>query len=268
VQKIVVFLLLVFSLPHFGQESTASPQVQTFTLEAPQLQTTKKIWLYLPKDYAQSKQHYPVIYMPDGQNLFDAKTSYVGEWKIDETLDRLNAQVIVVGIEHGGEKRLEELTPFPNAKYGGGKGDAYLAFLVQTLKPYIDSHYRTKTNAKNTAIFGSSLGGLMAFYASIKYPDVFGKIGCFSPAFWINREPLNQLLAATKEYKARIYLFCGDQEGDDDMVKDMQATEYWINTQRCSCKKMNKSVIIKGGQHNEKMWSEQFEKAYLWLFRI
>jgi predicted alpha/beta superfamily hydrolase len=250
----------------YSQESTASPQVQTFTLEAPQLQTTKKIWLYLPKDYVTSNQKYPVIYMMDGQNLFDAKTSYVGEWKIDETLDRLNAQVIVVGIEHGGDKRLEELTPFPHAKYGGGKGDLFLEFIVQTLKPHIDTNYRTKSNLKNTAIFGSSLGGLMAFYASIKYPNVFGKVGCFSPAFWINREPLNQLLTATDAYKARIYLLCGDQEGDDDMIKDMQATEYWINTQRCSCKKMNKSVIIKGGQHNEKLWSEQFEKAYLWLF--
>ena len=266
IQKIVGFLLYFYSLSFFGQESTASPQVQSFPLEAPQLQTTKKIWLYLPKDYAQSKQHYPVIYMPDGQNLFDATTSYVGEWNIDETLDRLNAQVIVVGIEHGGEKRMEELTPFPHAKYGGGKGDNYLEFLVQSLKPYIDSHYRTKSQAKNTAIFGSSLAGLIAFYASIKYPNVFGKVGCFSPAFWINREPLNQLLAETKEYKAKIYLLCGDQEGDDAMVKDMQATEYWINSQRCSCKKMNKSVIVKGGQHNEKMWSEQFEKAYLWLF--
>ncbi|MFM2230504.1 MAG: putative protein YbbA [Bacteroidota bacterium] len=264
--KIVGFLFFLFTLSVYSQESTASPQVQSLTLEAPQLQTIKKIWLYLPKDYASSNQKYPVIYMMDGQNLFDAQTSYVGEWKIDETLDRLNAQVIVVGIEHGGDKRLEELTPFPHAKYGGGKGDLFLEFIVQTLKPYIDTNYRTKSNAKNTAIFGSSLGGLMAFYASIKYPDVFGKVGCFSPAFWINREPLNQLLTTTHAYKARIYLLCGDQEGDDDMVKDMQATEYWINTQRCSCKKMNKSVVIQGGQHNEKLWSEQFEKAYLWLF--
>jgi predicted alpha/beta superfamily hydrolase len=266
VQKFLFVLFILQISFTKAQDHSASVQVQSFSLEAPQLHTTKTIRLYLPKDYTTSQKKYPVIYMPDGQNLFDIKTAYLGEWKIDETLDRLNAQVIVVGIDHGGDKRLEELTPFANAKYGGGKGDLYLEFLVNTLKPYIDSHYRTKTNAKNTALFGSSLGGLIAFYASLKYPEIYGKVGCFSPAFWINRDPLKALMEQTPTYTSRIYLLCGDQEGDDAMETDMHTIENWINTRRCSCKMKNKSVIIPGGQHNEKLWSEQFEKAYLWLF--
>jgi predicted alpha/beta superfamily hydrolase len=94
----VVFLfVLIFSLAK-AQQSSANKHVSTFTIEAPQLKTNKKIWIYLPKSYANSKKKYPVIYMHDAQNLFDATTSYAGEWNVDETLDNLNAQVIVVGI--------------------------------------------------------------------------------------------------------------------------------------------------------------------------
>lgn len=103
--------------------------------------------------------------MHDAQNLFDAKTSYSGEWNVDEKLDSLKAQVIVVGIEHGNEKRIDELTPFKNEKYGGGNANNYLEFIVKTLKPYIDKNYRTKTKAKSTILFGSSLGGLVSFMA-------------------------------------------------------------------------------------------------------
>ena len=101
-------------------------KVTAFTIEAPQLQTSKKIWLYLPHNYNSTEKKYPVIYMHDAQNLFDDTTAFSGEWLIDETLDSLKAEVIIVGIEHGNEKRTEELTPFPNEKYGGGKADLYL----------------------------------------------------------------------------------------------------------------------------------------------
>ena len=261
----LLFLLFFFTGVK-AQESTASKQVSTFFIIAPQLKTTKKIWVYLPKNYAAASQKYPVIYMHDGQNLFDAKTSYAGEWNVDETLDSINAKVIIIGIEHGGDKRTEELTPFKHEKYGGGKADAYLNFIVKTLKPKVDATYRTKTNASNTAIFGSSLGGLVSFYAAIKYPNVFGKVGCFSPSFWFGRNELNDLLAQTKDLNAKVYFLCGDNEGDNDVLRDMKNVEHWVNTKRCQCKNLNKEVIVKGGQHNEKLWRESFKKAYLWLF--
>lgn len=264
------FLLFFFCFLSFlltyAQQVDAYQRYSTITIDAPQLKTKKKIWVYLPKDYEKTTQKYPVIYMHDGQNLFDAKTSYVGEWNVDETLDSINAKVIVIGIEHGGDKRIEELTPFPHAKYGGGKADDYLDFLVNTLKPHIDKTYRTKTSAKNTAIFGSSLGGLISFYAALKYPKVFGKVGCFSPAFWFNRNELNDLMQKTDKFKTKIYFLCGDNEGDADVVPDMENVVKWVNSMRCECKKLNKSVIIKGGQHNEKLWRENFKNAYLWLF--
>lgn len=250
----------------YAQETAKNQRFSTFSITSPELNTKKKIWVYLPQDYENSSKKYPVIYMHDGQNLFDAKTSYVGEWNVDETLDSINSKVIVIGIEHGGDKRIEELTPFPHAKYGGGKADLYLDFLINTLKPHIDKTYRTKTNAKNTAIFGSSLGGLVSFYAALKHPKVFGKVGCFSPAFWFNRNELNELMQKTPTFKTKIYFLCGDNEGDADVVPDMQNVVKWVNSMRCECKKLNKSVIVKGGQHNEKLWRENFKNAYLWLF--
>lgn len=263
---ILSFLIVFVFYTSNAQKSTASKQVTTFTIEAPQLKTSKKIWVYLPKNYASANKKFPVIYMHDAQNLFDATTSYVGEWNIDETLDSINAQVIVIGIEHGGDKRMEELTPYKNEKYGGGNADNYLDFIVNTLKPYVDKTYRTKTNASNTALFGSSLGGLVSFYGALKYPNVFGKIGCFSPSFWFNRKEIFDLMEKTKNFKTKVYFLCGDNEGDADMVKDLNNMEYKVNTKRCECKKLNKKIIIKGGQHNEKLWREGFKKAYLWLF--
>lgn len=265
-KTILFFCFFFLVMKGWTQETTATSQVSTFNIVSPELQTTKKIWLYLPKNYSASKKKYSVIYMPDAQNLFDAKTAYSGEWNIDEKLDSLSAQVIVVGIEHGNEKRLEELTPYPHEKYGGGKANQYLDFIVNTLKPSIDKKYRTKTNKTHTLIIGSSLGGLTAFYATLKYPEVFGKAGVFSPAFWINRKDIIALTEQNQKIKAKYYFLCGDQEGDDDsMVKDLNTMENIINTKRCSCKHLNTKTIIKGGQHNEKLWRDGFVKALLWL---
>ena len=202
--------------------------------------------------------------MHDAQNLFDAKTSFAGEWNVDETLDSLNVEVIVIGIEHGNEKRLDELTPFKNEKYGGGNGDKYLDFIVTTLKPYIDKTYKTKPNKKNTAIFGSSLGGLISYYAVLKYPEVFGKAGVFSPSFWFSKD-IFEMTQKTKKLKAKIYFMCGDNE-DAEMVPDVNKMVYLVDSIRCHCLALNKTEIVKGGQHNEKLWRENFKKAYLWLF--
>lgn len=262
---LILITFLIFG-SSFSQQNTASQSVSFFYIDAPQLNRTKKIGIYLPKNYEISTKKFPVIYMHDGQNLFDSKTSFAGEWNIDETLDSINAQVIVIGIENDAEKRMEELSPFKNEKYGGGKADNYLDFIVSTLKPYVDKNYKTKTNASNTALFGSSLGGLVSFYGALKYPEVFGKVGCFSPSFWFNKQEIFALMEQTKTFKTKVYFLCGNNEGNDDMVKDVNEMNYQINTKRCECKMQNKKVIVKGGQHNEKLWREGFKKAYLWLF--
>ncbi|WP_016991278.1 alpha/beta hydrolase [Flavobacterium sp. ACAM 123] len=264
IKRLLLILVFFYTLTNTtAQESTASLQVSTFTIEAPQLNTTKKIWVYLPKHYDNSTKKYSVLYMHDAQNLFDSKTSYVGEWNVDEKLDSINAQLIVIGIEHGNEKRIEELTPFKNEKYGGGNADAYLEFIVKTLKPQIDQKFRTKTKKKNTLIMGSSLGGLVSFYAILKYPQVFGKAGVFSPSFWFS-DKIFDLAENKKKIKSKIYFMCGDNESED-MVADLNKMEYLLNTKRCYCLNLNEKKIVKGGQHTEKLWRDGFTKAILWL---
>ena len=173
------------------------------------IKISHKIWLYLPLNYAYSSKKFPVIYMHDGQNLFDDATSYIGEWNIDETLNELFKKngkgFIIVGIENSGAKRIDEYTPFKNEKYGGGKGTLYIDFLINEVKPYIDANYRTKTNAKNTSIIGSSLGGLISFYGGLKYPKVFGKIGALSPSFWFSDEIYNFAEIHGNQKKSKIF---------------------------------------------------------------
>ncbi len=260
---LILFVCIVYK-DLYCQKDISQNRVATFEINATQLQTTKKIWIYLPLNYSDKNKKYPVIYMHDAQNLFDSKTSFAGEWNIDETLDSLKAKVIVVGIEHGGDKRLEELTPFKNEKYGGGNSNNYLEFIVKVLKPYIDKNYKTKPDSKNTCIFGSSLGGLTSFYAILKYPEIFGKAGVFSPSFWINPE-IYDVMKNSKKLKSKIYFLCGDSESDD-MVVDLNKMETLLDRNRCYCLQLNKKVIIKNGKHNEKLWREGFKNAYLWLF--
>lgn len=256
------FLILFLSFPFsfFAQKSNISE----FEINAPQLVTTKKIWMYLPIGYETSNKKYPVIYMHDAQNLFDAKIAFAGEWNVDETLDSLKTQVIVVGIEHGNEKRIDELTPFSHEKYGGGKADLYLDFIVNNLKPYIDKNYRTKSNAKNTVIFGSSLGGLVSYYAVLKYPEIFGKAGVFSPSLWFSDE-IYKLTEKSDKIKAKIFFLYGDSESEE-MVGDVEKMKKLLHQNRCYCLKADKFVEVKNGQHNEKLWREGFAEAVLWLF--
>lgn len=260
-----IFLLLIsIGCPKLQSQSTALQQVEKFTIVAPQLETKKQIWVYLPSNYENAKSAYEVIYMHDAQNLFDVQTSYAGEWHIDEFLDSIvNPKTIVVGIEHGNEKRLDELTPFPHETYGGGKGDLYLEFIVQTLKPHIDSTFRTQQSPQKTSIIGSSLGGLLSFYALLKYPDVFGKAGVFSPSFWFSDAIYDFAKSAEIPKTHKIYFVVGTDESetaaaDQQKMVDLLLDKGMSNTQI-------KNNIVNGGQHNEAFWAKEFPEAYFWL---
>lgn len=258
------FLLVYLFTASLFAQSTASKNVNTFEIEAPQLDTIRKIWVYLPEDYKNSDKRYPVIYMHDAQNLFDASTSFVGEWKVDEFLDSFKGRkAIIIGIEHGSEKRINELTPFSNEKYGGGEADSYLEFIRNTLKPHIDGIYRTLEDSKNTTIMGSSLGGLISFYAAVKCPDVFGNAGVFSPSFWFSEEIFSFTEAANLDVNTRFFFLAGDSEGEE-MVPDLKRMIKLLESK--GLKKDHYHVeIIKDGEHNEALWSEHFGEAYQWL---
>lgn len=271
-QLLIYLGLLVATVAHADTKkvSTALPNVLVLPeqLTIPGLQRQRQLRLYLPPDYANSRRRYPVLYMHDGQNLYDAATGYAGEWQVDETLNQLSRSgkldLIVVGIDHGSEKRITELNPWNNAEFGAGEGVAYMDFLVSVVKPYIDQHYRTKADRQNTAIMGSSLGGLISHYAIARYPEVFSKAGIFSPSYWIAPEGFQFFAETALKKDARLYMLAGGKEGE---------------TQIPDVKRVYASVLDKGhpaqgvtlkiapeGEHNEAFWSEEFAQAVLWMF--
>ena len=229
----------------------------------PQLNRARRIWIYLPKGYNETQKRYPVLYMQDGQNIFDEYTSAFGEWGVDECLDSLIAggkpAGIVVGID--GPKRLNEYNPYAFRDFGEGEGDRYLDFIVQTLKPFIDKNFRTLTSKENTIIAGSSMGGLISYYAMIKQPQVFGKAGIFSPTFW-TAPAINQLTdSLAGKLNGKFFFYIGGQEGDA-FIKDMEAIQESLGEKSQA---MIYSVIDANGMHNEKAWRKWFAEFYCWI---
>lgn len=242
----------------------------------PQLGRRRRVWLYLPPDYATTTKTYPVIYMLDGQNVFDNATSFAGEWGIDETLDSLHAKgdwgAIVAAVDHGGARRFDEYSPWINAKHGGGDGDEYVDFLANTLKPWVDQHYRTRPDRLNTAVMGSSMGGLISLYAMLRDPHVFGRAGVFSPAFWVAPESYAFARAAKPvRPDPRIYFVSGGREA----VSTEEAGRYvadqrrMIDTLKATgfTDREIQAVVQAEGTHSEGFWRHEFPAAYRWLFR-
>ena len=259
--------------PTSGGPSTAAANVTIMSaaFAMPQLGRTRRVWLYLPIDYASSGRRYPVLYLQDGQNVFDSRTSFAGEWGVDETLNQLQASgqdptgCIVVAVDNG-PNRLDEYSPWSNAQNGaGGQGDLYLDFIVQTLKPYIDSNYRTLTNRENTGIAGSSMGALIATYAALRHPTVFGKLGAFSPAYWFASQ---QLFAYAHQHPAnpntRFYFVSGTTESST-MVPQMAAMRDSLQRGGVPAANLNFNTRA-DGQHAEWFWRREFSAGYTWLY--
>ncbi|MFA9391274.1 MAG: alpha/beta hydrolase-fold protein [Prolixibacteraceae bacterium] len=260
------------SNPAVTNTTTDNVSVMDLSFYIPQFDRNRRIWIYLPEDYETSGKSYPVLYMHDGQNLFDAATSFSGEWQVDETLNHLTENgapaSIVVGIDNGGNNRIEEYTPWSNPGYGGGKGNLYAEFLVETLKPYIDAHYRTLSDRENTGVCGSSLGGLISWYIGLKYQDVFSKIGIFSPSFWFSDSTYIMAREIAKQYPMQMYFVAGGQEGSDGEVID--DCEKMISTLKGSGFTDDEMFLNAkaDGQHSEWFWRREFPACYQWFWGV
>jgi predicted alpha/beta superfamily hydrolase len=256
-----------------GNNSTAAANVSVLnsTFYMPQLERNRKIWIYLPPDYNTTTKNYPVIYMQDGQNLFDDATSFAGEWHVDETLNTLHAQgdfgAIVIGIENGGGLRIDEYSPWINPNYGGGEGDLYAQFIAETLKPYVDANYRTLTSSNFNALIGSSLGANISVYTATKYPQIFSKIGIFSPAFWFSLSDFNNNISTTNNdlTDLRMYFVAGLNESST-MVTNINAIKNNFLAKNVTPSNIF-TKIDSFGTHTESYWSGEFSAAYLWLFQ-
>lgn len=248
---------------------TQDVRILDMDFQIPQLNRTRRIWITLPEGYENSTATYPVIYMHDGQNLFDNATSFAGEWQADEAVaaEYLSCvdPIIVVGIDNGGAARIDELSPWLNDEYNeGGEGALYANFIVETLKPFIDDNFRTKPEREFTATGGSSLGALISMYMISKHNDVFSKAALLSPAFWFNEEINNYVETHPLSSDSRLYFVCGTAESGS-MVGDMQQMYDIVAEDQVPPANLTYQVVS-GGQHSEFYWSQQFPGIYSTLF--
>lgn len=254
----------------------APPQIHTVP-HSRFVSSPRDVIVYLPPGYhADANRRYPVLYLHDGQNLFDPRTSFVGGqyWHAGETADWLIQTgsvepLIMVGIYNGGEQRLDEYTPTPDRRGRGGKADDYGRFLVEELKPWVDAQYPTLHDPGNTGIGGSSLGGLVSLYLGLRYSHVFGKLAIFSPSVWWSGSDIVRQVRWLKEKPAsRIWLDIGTDEGraahrivdDAKGLRNALVRKGWrLNEDLMWCEEA-------GGKHDENAWARRVGPMLQYLF--
>lgn len=272
--SVLLALLLVPVAPAGAAEaaSVARLQVMTPPLALPGLQRARTLRVLLPAGYSASERRYPVIYMHDGQNLFEAATAYAGEWGVDETLAELAVKhgfaAIVVGIDHGGQRRINELSAWPHPDFGAGDGDRYLSDLAVRIKPFIDANYRTQPQPATTMIAGSSLGGLASLYAIHRRPDVFGRALVFSPSLWISEQTFMHASNSRLPPQVRIYLYLGAAEDPQgNALADVARLHTLLRGQLPTADQVTLSVVD-GAGHNEPAWRAELPRALRWAFEL
>ncbi len=250
---------------------------------SPQLHNRRRLFVYLPPSYAvEADRRYPVLYMQDGQNLFDESLSYAGEWQVDETMEALShegIEAIVVGIANMETRRIDEYSPFKDRRlHKGGRGDWYIAFMANTLKPLIDREFRTMPAREHTGVLGSSMGGLISLYAFFSRPDVFGFAGAMSPSLWFAQEAIFSYVRQAAFEPGKLYLDIGTHEGGDTRPSHRPPHKY-TSRYLSAARRMRDLLAAKGyaeGQllryeeeeqaiHNEAAWARRLPAALRFL---
>jgi predicted alpha/beta superfamily hydrolase len=243
---------------------------------SPQLRNRRDVDIYLPAGYRDSAARYPVVYLQDGQNLSDPSIAFAGTWDLEGALGRLagiGVEPIVVGVHHGGARRLAEYSPFTDRRHGGGDADAYLEFLVDTIKPRVDRLFRTRPERESTAILGSSMGGLLSLYAYFRFPSVFGRAGVMSPSIWFGQATvLDFIKEARTPPSGRIYLDVGMNEGSGT-VRDARRLGRLLVQKRFTRDRLGRRrgrsrlryVEDPRGRHSEADWARRLPGALEFL---
>jgi predicted alpha/beta superfamily hydrolase len=255
--------------PLFGPATGSLRKV--FNFYSPQLGNSRTLILYLPPSYASNPlKRYPVLYAHDGQNLFEAATAFGGvEWRMDETANSLIGsgamdEIIIVGISNGGSNRISEYTPCCDPTYGGGGADKYERFILDTVKPYIDQNYRTLPGNRNTALIGSSLGGLVSFYIGRRNPTAFSKLAALSSSFWWNGQALTrEVEASTTKLPVSFYIDAGtSSDGLTETTRMRDALVADRYTQGVDLY----YYVAQGAGHNESAWAARLHLPLTYLF--
>jgi len=275
-----LIVLLVCGIAVAQQPHTLTGNIRTHkSFHSNILNNYRDVIVYLPPRYDASKHtSYSVFYMHDGQNLFDGATSFIPgqEWRVDETAERLIAArkiepLIVVGV-YNTQDRIDEYTPAADTKYKkGGKADLYGRMLVEELKPFIDSHYRTKRDANHTGLGGSSLGGLASLYLALKYPNIFARAAVVSPSVWFaNKQIVHYVEVQQSKPNVRIWLDIGTKEGRTSeakqTVEDTRLLRDTLVKKRWKVGRDLNYFEAEGAEHNEAAWAARVESIVTFLF--
>jgi predicted alpha/beta superfamily hydrolase len=223
--------------------------------------------VYLPPSHGLSDRRYPVLYMQDGQNLFDPAISFAGSWRVDLVMDRAAArgrEAIVVGIPNAGEGRIAEYSPLDHAGGEAGQGGRYVEYLVSAIKPLVDSRFRTLPDRAATGIAGSSMGGLISLFAFFHRPDVFGCAAALSPSLWFGKRAIFGLLETAPFHPGRIYLDVGLLEGTE-VVEDARRLRDLLSAKGYRRGGLLRYVEDRTGKHEESAWSRRFRAALPFL---
>lgn len=236
--------------------------------EIPQLNKKRKVWALLPHDYHQTNERYPVMYLQDAQNLFNEQSAY-GNWEIDKKLAVMAeyniGKVIVIAVEHADKERVLEYN-VGNTVLGQGQGKQYIRFLADTLKPFVDQHFRTKPERTHTGIGGSSMGGLVSIFSGLMYPEVFGKLMIFSPSLWVVPKIKLSFLDLYDPQDFRVYLYAGGSESATMVDHVKKFRKRLLEKENYTDKMKVRLSINEHGKHTETYWSDEFPKAMEWLF--
>lgn len=244
-------------------------QKHSFDIWSPQLRNRRYVDVYLPDSYDEdARRRYPVVYMQDGQNLSDPAIAFGGNtWRLDEGLPWLAArgiEPIVVGL-HNTQARLAEYSPFSDARHGGGDGDRYARFLIDTVKPRIDTAYRTRREREATVIAGSSMGGLIALYLYFRRPSPFGAAAVMSPSIWFSGRQILTFVDGARPTRGRIYLDVGTAEGAGTL-RNTRALNRLLRRKGYR-KDSLRYVEAEGHQHREPDWAWRLPQALEFLLR-
>jgi predicted alpha/beta superfamily hydrolase len=226
----------------------------------------RALTVYLPPSYGRGERHYPVLYMQDGQNLFDPEESFAGSWRVDIAMDQAAGrgfEGIAVGIPHAGEDRIAEYSPF-DAEGGEGRGREYVAYLADTIKPLVDARYRTIPGRGTTCVVGSSMGGLISLFAFLARPDVFGAAATMSPSLWYANRAIFEAVEAAPFQPGRIYVDVGLREGpqtleDARRLRDLLLAKGYRKGDQL------RYVEDRAGGHEEAAWSRRLRAALPFL---
>jgi predicted alpha/beta superfamily hydrolase len=238
-----------------------------------------RVWLPPGYDDAQNhSRHYPVLYLNDGQNLFEASSSFTGvEWQVDETADRLIREgavppMIVVGLDNAGKDRLREYMPHRSMHpmMLRAQGRYYPDFLMKEVMPFVERNYRVATGPENTGLGGSSLGGLVALYTAIVRPEVIGRLLIESPSLWISNRQLIKDSRTVRIWPERIFLAAGTAEAGSPersraVVDDVRELAAIVRRAVLSERRL-RLVIAEGAGHTESAWAGRFPEALRFLF--